>query len=69
MVKKTVPDEVVRELRTIFTEAERSARFQELYRSDYSFKPVLKTDKDYTDWYNANIKTYRALITKDMKLE
>ncbi len=69
LVKKTVSDEVVRELRTIFAEAERSAKFQELYKSDYSFKPVLKTDKDYTDWYNANIRTYRALITRDMKLD
>lgn len=69
VVKKTVPDEVVKELRAIFAEAERSARFQELYRSDYSFKPVLKTERDYIDWYNANIKTYRALITKDMKLD
>lgn len=69
LVKKDVSDEVVRELRAIFNEAEKSTRFQELYRSDYSFKPVLKTERDYTDWYNANIKTYRALITKDMKLD
>jgi tripartite-type tricarboxylate transporter receptor subunit TctC len=69
LVKKDVPDEVVRELRAIFNEAERSTRFQELYRSDYSFKPALKTDRDYTDWYNANIKSYRALITRDMKLD
>lgn len=69
LVKKNVSDEVVRELRIIFAEAERSARFQELYRSDYSFKPVLKTDQDYTDWYNNNIKTYRNLITRDMKLD
>ena len=69
LVKKDVPDEVVRELRAIFNVAEKSARFQELYKSDYSFKPVLKTDRDYTDWYNANIKTYRALITRDMKLD
>jgi tripartite-type tricarboxylate transporter receptor subunit TctC len=69
LVKKNVPDEVVRELRIIFAEAERSVKFQELYRSDYSFKPVLKTDQDYTDWYNNTIQTYRALITKDMKLD
>ena len=69
LVKKDVSDEVVRELRAIFNEAERSTRFQELYRSDYSFKPALKTDRDYTDWYNANIKSYRALITRDMKLD
>lgn len=69
LVKKDVPNEVVRELRIIFDEAEQSTKFQELYQSDYSFKPVLKTDKDYTDWYNNNIKTYRALITKDMKLD
>jgi tripartite-type tricarboxylate transporter receptor subunit TctC len=69
LVKKDVPDEVVRELRAIFNEAERSTRFQELYQSDYSFKPVLKTDRDYTDWYHANIKSYRALITRDMKLD
>ena len=69
LVKKNTPDEVVRELRVIFAQAERSTRFQELYKSDYSFKPVLKTDKDYTDWYNAMIKTYRATITRDMKLD
>jgi tripartite-type tricarboxylate transporter receptor subunit TctC len=69
LVKKDVPDEVVRELREIFNKAEKSARFQELYKSDYSFKPTLKTDKDYTDWYNASIKTYRATITPDMKLD
>jgi tripartite-type tricarboxylate transporter receptor subunit TctC len=67
LVKKNTPDEVVRELRVMFAQAERSDRFQELYRSDYSFKPVLKTDRDYTDWYNVNIKTYRTLITRDMK--
>jgi tripartite-type tricarboxylate transporter receptor subunit TctC len=69
LVKKTVSDEVVRELRTIFAEAERSVKFQELYRSDYSFKPMLKTDKEYNDWYNDMIKSYRALITRDMKLD
>lgn len=69
LVKKDVSDEVVRELRAIFNEAERSTRFQELYQSDYSFKPSLKTDRDYTDWYNSNIKTYRTLITRDMKLD
>jgi tripartite-type tricarboxylate transporter receptor subunit TctC len=69
LVKKTVSDEVVRELRAIFAEAERSAKFQELYRSDYSFKPVLKTDKDYADWYNNTIRTYRTVITRDMKLD
>jgi tripartite-type tricarboxylate transporter receptor subunit TctC len=69
LVKKDVPDEVVRELREIFNKAENSTRFQELYRSDYSFKPVLKTDKDYTDWYNNMIRTFRIMITKDMKLD
>lgn len=69
LVKKTVSDEVVRELRTIFAEAERSVKFQELYRSDYSFKPVLKTEKEYNDWYNTNVRTYRNLITRDMKLD
>jgi tripartite-type tricarboxylate transporter receptor subunit TctC len=69
LVKKNTPDEVVQELRVIFAQAERSTKFQELYRSDYSFKPALKTDKDYTDWYNAMIKTYRATITPDMKLD
>jgi tripartite-type tricarboxylate transporter receptor subunit TctC len=69
LVKKDVPDEVVRELREIFNKAEKSARFQELYKSDYSFKPTLKTDKDYTDWYNNMIRIYRATITPDMKLD
>jgi tripartite-type tricarboxylate transporter receptor subunit TctC len=69
LVKKDVPDEVVRELREIFNKAENSARFQELYKSDYSFKPTLRTDKDYTDWYNNTIKSYRSIITKDMKLD
>jgi tripartite-type tricarboxylate transporter receptor subunit TctC len=69
LVKKTVSDEVVREIRAIFAEAERSVKFQELYRSDYSFKPALKTDKDYNNWYYANNKTYRALITRDMRLD
>jgi tripartite-type tricarboxylate transporter receptor subunit TctC len=69
LVKKNTPDDVVQELRVIFAQAERSTKFQELYRSDYSFKPALKTDKDYTDWYNAMIKTYRATITPDMKLD
>jgi tripartite-type tricarboxylate transporter receptor subunit TctC len=69
LVKKDVSDEVVRELREIFNEAEKSVRFQELYKSDSSFKPVLKTDKDYTDWYNNTIKTNRSLITPDMKLD
>ncbi len=69
LVKKDVPDSVVQELRSIFAEAEKSSRFQDLYRSDYSFKPILKTDKDYNDWYNKTIKTYRKLITQDMKLD
>jgi tripartite-type tricarboxylate transporter receptor subunit TctC len=69
LVKKDVSDEVVRELRAIFNEAEKSSRFQELYNSDYSFKPTLRTDKDYTDWYNNTIKSYRSIITKDMKLD
>jgi tripartite-type tricarboxylate transporter receptor subunit TctC len=69
LVKKNTPDEVVQELRAIFAQAERSAKFQELYRSDYSFKPTLKTEKDYTDWYNSMIRTYRTTITKDMKLD
>jgi tripartite-type tricarboxylate transporter receptor subunit TctC len=69
LVKKDVSDEVIRELREIFSEAEKSAKFQELYKSDSSFKPVLKTDKDYTDWYNNNIKMHRSIITKDMKLD
>ena len=69
LVKKDVPDEVVRELRAIFDEAERSVKFQELYRSDYSFKPMLKTDKEYNEWYNNNIRAYRTLITRDMKLD
>jgi tripartite-type tricarboxylate transporter receptor subunit TctC len=69
LVKKDVPDEVVRHLRAIFNVAEKSTRFQELYKSDYSFKPSLRTDKDYTDWYNDMIKSYRALITRDMKLD
>lgn len=69
LVKKNTPDEVVRELRAIFAQAEKSSRFQELYRSDYSFKPVLRTERDYTDWYNNTIRTYRTVITKDMKLD
>lgn len=69
LVKKDVSDDIVRELRSIFTEAEKSSKFQELYKSDYSFKPVLKTDKDYADWYNNIIKSYRSLITQDMKLD
>lgn len=43
--------------------------FGVLYTSDYSFKPTLRTDKDYTDWYNNTIKSYRSIITKDMKLD
>jgi tripartite-type tricarboxylate transporter receptor subunit TctC len=69
LVKKEVPDTVVRELREIFNQAEKSARFQELYKADYSFKPVLVTDREYDNWYVNNIKTYRTLITKDMKIE
>lgn len=69
LVKKDVPDAIVRELREIFNEAEKSTKFQELYKSDLSFKPTLKTDKEYTDWYNNTIKTYRSLITTDMKLD
>ena len=69
LVKKDVSDEVVSELREIFNKAEKSPKFQELYKSDYSFKPVLKTDKDYTNWYDNTIKSYRSIITKDMKLD
>ncbi len=69
LVKKDVPDETVRELRKIFEEAEKSPKFQELYRSDHSYKPVLRTDKDYEDWYNGTISLYRNLITKEMKLD
>jgi tripartite-type tricarboxylate transporter receptor subunit TctC len=69
LVKKDVPDAVVKELREIFNQAEKSVKFQELYKSDYSFKPALATDKDYDTWYTNTIKTYRALITKDMKIE
>lgn len=69
LVKKEVPDSVVRELRAIFNQAEKSAKFQELYKADYSFKPMLVSDKDYDNWYTGNVKTYRALITKEMKLE
>jgi tripartite-type tricarboxylate transporter receptor subunit TctC len=69
LVKKDVPDTVVRELREIFNQAEKSVKFQELYKADYSFKPTLATDKDYDTWYTNTIKTYRALITKEMKIE
>lgn len=69
LVKKDVPDNVVTELRNIFSEAANSARYQELFKSDYSFRPALKTDKDYDTWYKNTINSYRALITKDMKLD
>lgn len=69
LVKKNTSDEIVREFRQIFTDAEKSVRFQELYKSDHSFKPVLKTDKDYSDWYNKNIQFYKSIISKDMKLD
>jgi tripartite-type tricarboxylate transporter receptor subunit TctC len=69
LVKKDVPDTVVKDLREIFNRAEKSAKFQELYKSDYSFKPTLLSDKDYDTWYTDTIKTYRTLITNDMKIE
>ena len=69
LVKKDVPDNVVTELRNIFSEAANSARYQELFKSDYSFRPALKTDKDYDTWYKNTINSYRSLITKDMKLD
>lgn len=62
LVKKDVSDEQIIELRNIFIEAEKSSKFQELYNTDYSSKPVdLKTQPDYNKWYNQTINYYKEI--------
>ena len=70
LVKKDVPDEKVAELRNIFVEAEKSSKVQELYKSDYSFKPAqpLKTSVDYQRWYTDTINFYKK-ITAGQQVE
>jgi tripartite-type tricarboxylate transporter receptor subunit TctC len=66
--KDTNPNTVT-ELRNIFLEAEKSAKVQELYRADYSAKPVnLKTAVDYQNWYANTIKYYKE-ITAGQQVE
>jgi tripartite-type tricarboxylate transporter receptor subunit TctC len=69
LVKKSIPDEQVDELRKIFVQAEKSSKVQDLYKSDYSSKPTgLVTTADYTRWYNNTVKYYREL-TAGQQLE
>lgn len=62
LVKKDVPTAQVEELRTLFVEAEKATRVQDLYKSDYSAKPAnLRTEADYQRWYQSTIKYYQDL--------
>lgn len=62
LVKKELADDQVAELRKIFVDAEKSTRVQELYKSDYSSKPVnLRNEADYQRWYKETIDYYKSL--------
>lgn len=62
LVKKDVPTSQIEELRTLFVEAEKATRVQDLYKSDYSAKPAnLRTEADYQRWYQSTIKYYQDL--------
>jgi hypothetical protein len=51
--------EQVKELRKLFTRAEKNKSVQELYAKDHSTKPKLRTQEDYIVWYNSNIQFWR----------
>lgn len=69
LVKKDVADSTVNELRDMFVKAESSAKFRELYKSDYSSKPVnLRTEADYQRWYKETIDYYRG-VTAGQRVE
>jgi tripartite-type tricarboxylate transporter receptor subunit TctC len=69
LVKKDVPADQVAELRKIFVDAEKSQRVQDLYKSDYSSKPVnLRTEADYQRWYKETIEYYRS-VTAGQRVE
>lgn len=69
LVKKDVPADQVAELRKIFVDAEKSQRVQDLYKSDYSSKPVnLRTEADYQRWYKETIDYYRS-VTAGQRVE
>jgi len=69
LVRADTPDAQVEELRSIFVEAEKSARVQELYRSDYSSKQNnLNTNAEYQRWYT-NMQRYYKNITAGYQIE
>jgi tripartite-type tricarboxylate transporter receptor subunit TctC len=71
LVNKSTPDSVVAELRDIFTEADKGARVQELYKADVSSPKTLnlKTAEDYQRWFNDNIRFYQDTTKGMQKLE
>jgi tripartite-type tricarboxylate transporter receptor subunit TctC len=65
LVKKTVPDETVIEIRNILSQSEKYHKVQELYALDYVHQSVIK---DYNVWYTETIKQWE-IITKGVKVE
>jgi tripartite-type tricarboxylate transporter receptor subunit TctC len=69
LVKNSTSDATVAELRNIFLAAEKNAKVQELYSSDYSSKPAnLKTEADYQRWYKDTIQFFRS-VTAGQKID
>lgn len=59
LTRSDVKPEQVQELRQLFIRAERAKAVQDLYAKDHSTKPRLRTQEDYTVWYNSNIRLWR----------
>jgi tripartite-type tricarboxylate transporter receptor subunit TctC len=69
LVKSSVNDTTVAELRNIFLAAEKNAKVQELYASDFSAKPTnLITEADYQRWYKETIQFYQS-VTAGQKID
>lgn len=63
LVRADMPQDQYREIQDILIRAEKSSRVQELYATDYSFKPnvPLTTPNDYMRWYERTIRTWSKL--------
>jgi tripartite-type tricarboxylate transporter receptor subunit TctC len=68
LANNSATPEQVRELRALFSRAEKNKSIQDLYAKDYSTKPGLRTQEDYVVWYNKNIRFWRE-ATKGQRIE
>lgn len=63
LAKADMPPDIYKEIKDIFTEAEKNQAVQNLYASDYSSKPRqrLRTPEEYDIWYTQTIKQFEKL--------